>query len=251
MKKDAKMDEIRNTPEELESGAVRDSGQQALDDATYEPSAYIEHGGDFQQAEDIQNNFVALTANAAAARDAEQVSSLPVPIPKPVEAAADGEKVGHLPIPLPKPAEETAGAQEISSLPVPIPKPAKAAAGAEEAGVLPLPLPKPDEKSTGVEKAGVLPVPIPKPAEETVLEEPPGDHEPLSRTEPPGEEEEDKDKATPINIPGPRMREERDNMGPALIPENDDLPDAASGGEEEEGNDKSKASEDDWETPIV
>lgn len=185
------MDEIRNTPEELESGAVRETGQQALDDATYEPSAYIEHGGDFQQAESIQNNFVALTANAAAARDAEQVSSLPLPIPKPVGAAADEEKVGHLPIPLPKPAEET------------------------------------------------------------VVEEPPGDHEPLSRAEPPGEEEEDIDKATPINIPGPRMREGRSNTVPASAPENDIIPDTASGGEEEEGNDQSKASEDDWETPIA
>jgi hypothetical protein len=188
MRKDAKMDEVRNTPEELESGAVRESGQQALDDATYEPNAYIEHGGDFQQAESIQNNFVALTANAAAARDAEQVSSLPLPIPKPVEATADEEKVGHLPIPLPKPAE--------------------AAAGTEEASVLPIPLPKPDEKATGVEEAGVLPIPIPKPTEETVVEEPPGDHEPLSRAEPPGEEEGDKDKATPINIPGPRAQAE-------------------------------------------
>jgi hypothetical protein len=88
------MDEIRNNPEGLESGQTLSSELQALDDATYEPTACVERGGDYQQAEAIQVALVTVTDSASLA---QEISATPITLPdqqSPVEAT---------PIPLPNP----------------------------------------------------------------------------------------------------------------------------------------------------
>jgi hypothetical protein len=66
------------TEGQIESGGARGAEEQALDDATFEPEAYVEQNGDYQQAEAIQENLVSVTENAA--KGAEKVGASPLPI---------------------------------------------------------------------------------------------------------------------------------------------------------------------------
>lgn len=79
---------INPTEGEIESGEAHDAEGQALDDATYEPRAHVEQGGDYQQAEAIQKTLADL---------AEGSDRADVPV-NPVKPAGDAQE---LPLPCP------------------------------------------------------------------------------------------------------------------------------------------------------
>ncbi len=83
------MEETLNPTEgEIESGEAHDAEEQALDDATHEPRAHVEQGGEYQQAEAIQDSLTKLT-------DGTQPADVPVRGEKP------GDGIEELPLPCP------------------------------------------------------------------------------------------------------------------------------------------------------
>ncbi len=109
------MDEIRNTPKELESGAARSSKQQALDDASIEPAAVVETGKDYQNAETIQTSLTAAVEGAESAKISrpEEKSvrgSLPAVHGDLGQATASEGPKGKPATPIPLPGPETAAA---------------------------------------------------------------------------------------------------------------------------------------------
>ena len=83
------MEETVNPTEgEIESGAAHDAEGQALDDATFEPHAHVEQGGDYQQAEAIQKTL-------ADQADGSDRADVPV---NPVKPVGDAQE---LPLPCP------------------------------------------------------------------------------------------------------------------------------------------------------
>jgi hypothetical protein len=77
-----------NIVNEVESVEGQELRTQTLDDATFEPGAYIERAADYQQAEDIQNNLMIVTDNAVSS--SEQVENIPAPIPRPEDSGVVG-----------------------------------------------------------------------------------------------------------------------------------------------------------------
>ncbi len=142
----------------------------ALEDATFEPAAFIEAVAEYPAAEELQVSLEVITASLVTEiTPADELSSLPMPIPSPAD------EVSALPVPLPSPADEVSDlpgplpspADEVSTLPVPVPSPAVEVSSlpgplpspAEEVSTLPGPMPSPaDEVST-------LPIPMPSPVE--------------------------------------------------------------------------------------
>jgi hypothetical protein len=181
------MEDQRQSSQEARASGDKSENidRQTLNDATFEPEAYVEQIGDFRQAEAIQQDILTLVkaappAEAVAPHRPEEadrskasvapeeggsgkVDAIPITVPD-VHAAAD--EVSSLPLPLPKPA---AAEQPLirGMAPDPIVRP-KDAAAAPSLKVESLPLDgevrverrfygKPE---TG-EEAGSLPIPIP------------------------------------------------------------------------------------------
>jgi hypothetical protein len=118
-----KMDEIRNTPEQLESSTARSSELQALDDASIEPTSVVERGQNFQSAETIQAN---LTAAVDAAPTVHEITATPLHIPQ----SEDGSGKGSLPAVRGDIGQATASdePQGPPAIPVPLPGPEIASA---------------------------------------------------------------------------------------------------------------------------
>jgi hypothetical protein len=173
------MEELNIIPtEEPESGGSSDAGEQALDDATYEPNTYVESSGDYQQAEDIQANLVSVTENAA--KSAEDVGATPLPIPRPEDqdlAKSQSEVRGDL-------DRATSGGK---------------GSGGDEA----TPINLPDMGETIADDVGATPLPIPRPEDQGLAKsqsEVRGDLDQAAS----GSKGSGGEQATPINLPGPQ-----------------------------------------------
>jgi hypothetical protein len=188
------MDEIQLFPQEAsEAGEASEQVEnQSLNDATFEPRAYVEQTGDYRQAEAVQNSFTAVVDSVVSqTNEATGVS----PLPAPAGETGFKEQVGDIPTPLPSPVEEigqkcsSAGTTEVAETPLPAPA-GESGYRKEQVGDIPMPLPSPVEEigqkysvagTTEVaetplpatamesgfkEQVGVLPTPLPSPAEE-------------------------------------------------------------------------------------
>ena len=243
---------------QLESGESRDAEKEKLDDATHEPRSFVEQSGDYQQAEDIQKTLESLPLedeNTVLGRMPgvrDDLSDVAV-------AGSDDEKNEATPINLPGPeaAEDEEDMQLISG-------------------------PNRDDLPDGT---GILEIPHetvemanPFEDEDTVLGRMPEVRDDLSDVTLAGSEDE-KDEATPINLPGPEAAVAQqpdpspdpfDGVDVALSPDDvkkedvSDLPipvfNEVDGNVEvspipvplpNPGDTGNIASEDDWESPNV
>jgi hypothetical protein len=139
------MDNPRQSGTEIgkETGESRSAELQALDNATFEPNAYIEQTGDFQQAEAIQTALTALVKPAVSAQEAE---ATPFPLPHPEE----GTIVGGQPKVRGDLDQATTGSEKSEATPINLPGPQPASTASGSAGVeaddLPVPIPSPGEE---------------------------------------------------------------------------------------------------------
>jgi hypothetical protein len=173
------MDRSEFQPQEVsERGeALENTETRALEDATFEPAACLEGMGDYQQAEAIQTSLESVMASLTT----EQIPSPGEEIGakgtvKGTEGTAEiplpGEEVSATPITLPFPRPE----EEVSATPI----------------TLPTPIPLPGEE------VSATPIPLPRP--EVVM--PGRDSHQEGPFETAGEEEDDGNNITPINLPG-------------------------------------------------
>jgi hypothetical protein len=252
------MDNPRPSGTEIgkETGESRSAELQALDNATFEPNAYIEQTGDFQQAEAIQTALTAMVKPAVSTQEAE---ATPFPLPHPEE----GTIVGGQPKVRGDLDQATTGSEKSEATPInlPGPQPASTASGSAggEADDLPVPIPSPGEQvsatpitlpgkaGTAVDSSNVptgeqvsaTPITLPgKPgAGKAVLEEGPGRSGVAQDDwESPNAVRMQKGPAAvgeaddlPVPIPSPGVKETK--AEPTLIPENNTASDAGSGGE--------------------
>jgi hypothetical protein len=183
------MDRLENlTPESAETGeASTESNQQKLDDATLEPSSFVEQTRDYQQAEAIQGNFTAVVDNAAPLTQTEAVTG--------EMKESGGGQVGITPINLPDVVDQASssgdvagsGAEQVGITPINLPRVADGPAAelqnttatAADIGIkfpgggvedLPIPMPTPEEiQETGYKNLGpdveILPGSIPRPVD--------------------------------------------------------------------------------------
>ena len=119
------MDELEIRPQEGSeaSETPEKAAEQTLEDATLEPRAFVEESGDFKQAEAIQENFTAVVDKMiplTPTGGAEQVGTLPVPLPRTAEEVGQKGVDGILPTPLPRPAEEVGQKGVDGVLPTPL-----------------------------------------------------------------------------------------------------------------------------------
>lgn len=74
------MDEnIISTEAQMEIGETRDSEQQSLNDATFEPESFVEQTGDYGQSEAVQNDFGTVVDNTIAMQDSSHETSADIP----------------------------------------------------------------------------------------------------------------------------------------------------------------------------
>jgi hypothetical protein len=170
-KGEIEMDKIQLLPQEAsEAGEASEQVEnQSLNDATFEPRAYVEQVGDYRQAEAIQTSLTAVV-DSVTSLTIEQSGVTPLPIPRTTGEYTSGEKqVGDCPIPIPSPAGEYTG-EQVGTCPIPIPSPVEeigqkySLAGTTEVAETPLPAPAGE---TGFkEQVGIDPIPMPSPVEE-------------------------------------------------------------------------------------
>ncbi len=184
---------------QLESGESRDVESQKLDDATHEPRSFVEQSGDYQQAETIQKALESLPLEDENTV-LERMPEIRDDLSHVTVAGSDNEKNEATPINLPGPeaAEEDEDMHLISG-------------------------PSRDDLPDGT---GILEIPHetvemanPLEDEDTILGRMPEARDDLSEATLAGSD--DKDEATPINLPGPQPAHE----GVALTP--DDVKDVA------------------------
>ncbi|MBN1438564.1 MAG: hypothetical protein JW929_04065 [Anaerolineales bacterium] len=234
-------DNPRQPPLEAREGGEtpEGAGRQTLDDATFEPLAQIEQTGDFQQAEAVQTAPTALVDSTASARD---TGVTPQPIPRPEDSIVKGS----LPAIRGDIDRITADADDGRLDATPIPLPGKEG----PAGATPITLPQmrvqPEEEEEGhpPEPPNLDHNPHPDammkaPESGSLRDRMPKIRGDLDQATAGGG---GKHEATPINLPGPENAAADEirtipvflpgeKSGPALIPENDMMPHAGSGGE--------------------
>jgi hypothetical protein len=125
-KGEIEMDEIQLFPQEAsEAGEASEQVENhSLNDATFEPRAYVEQAGDYRQAEAVQNSFTAVVDSVLSqTNEASGVS----PLPATAGETGFKEQVGDCPIPIPRPVEEIGqknsltGTIEVAETPLPAP----------------------------------------------------------------------------------------------------------------------------------
>ncbi|MFC2028840.1 hypothetical protein ACFLTX_02825 [Chloroflexota bacterium] len=118
-------DELRPTEGRTESAETRTPEQQELNDATFEPGAFIEQSGDFKESEEIQEALVDISENAVA--ESSDLGAAPIPLPQPIDTIESTEGGGldvsrdttATPLPIPMPLS---GESEIDPDPIIRPK---------------------------------------------------------------------------------------------------------------------------------
>jgi len=194
------MNDIRIPTEgELEGGEVHSSEQQALDDATYQPRAFVEQSGDYHQAEAVQTTLASVVENASAAQD---LAATPQPIPHPEGESILGRQPsirGDLDQVTVTPKDKLAG-DGIEATPITLP------GDRIEATPITLPDAK-DVVSADAEDIGATPQPIPHPEDKSVLGRQPSIRGDLDQVSIPPKDELAGDgiEATPITLPGDRI----------------------------------------------
>jgi hypothetical protein len=157
--------------EARESGeTAENTGQQKLDDATFEPLSYVEQAGDHRQAEAIQNSLTALVENAQPAE--ETVTAVPPHVPVAADRSKvtaspgkdEGEKVDAIPITVPdvkitegKPTNRPGEA--ISATPITLPDKGVQPAG-DEVSATPITLPGKGSQPAG-DEISATPITLP------------------------------------------------------------------------------------------
>lgn len=159
--------------------------EQALSDATFEPSAFVEQAGNFEQSEEIQGNFAALIENAVSeASVASQVTAGS----SGGSMGAGGEQVGITPINLPRTADLASssggvagsGSDQVGITPINLPREADlasasggvAGSGGDQVGITPINLPREADLASssggvagsGAEQVGITPINLPREA---------------------------------------------------------------------------------------
>ncbi len=154
------MEDTKNTPEQnIEANEIRNTTNESLDDATYEPRAHVENSGDYTQSEDIQRTLAELAENEERGlaeqteirgdldsttsdqdeEDKDEATPINLPGPQPanedVALSPDDVKLSEEPEPGPDPFKDVSdlpipvfneddGNVDVSPIPVPLPNPA-------------------------------------------------------------------------------------------------------------------------------
>lgn len=156
----------RELSEELESGEALSRELKELNEMTNEPGTHIEQKLEIGQSEAVESALTKLV-NTALENPENTVSIDPNPIWYSVSESG-GEEVSVLPIPIPKPVEDVAGepgsgSGEVSATPINIPKEAYEADSSLPSGTG-------GELSVEITTAGShvskLPIPIPREADQ-------------------------------------------------------------------------------------
>ncbi|MBN2387079.1 MAG: hypothetical protein JXB85_08665 [Anaerolineales bacterium] len=225
------MDEIRTQPEgQLETGEALSTEQQALDDTTLNPRAYVEQTGDYQPAEAIQATLAEFTKNETGAAGNDGVPPLLIPRPEDqgiigsqprirgdldqaITASGD-EPEGDDATPINLPGPQAASVTDFGATPLPIPYVAGHPEQSGRIGVDPLT----GKEFGGEEQEGHPPEPLDLNHDlspehfmdtsemDTGIGQMPKMRQDLSNltaTASQDKEEDGKNEATPITLPGP------------------------------------------------
>ncbi len=231
-------DNINSNEDQLESGEARNTENKELDDATSEPRAHVEQSGDYQQAEAIQDTLTHLTDGIEPAdvplqpvKPLGDAKDLPLPCP-PGDLPDGSAKLGdntYSPNPgipkdgggwLPETNEnmQLQNAREVSN-----PATSNETIDPSQLEYEPGPVQQPPDWDHGPPKDKVN-----LEDENTVLGRQPKVREDLGDLKPAGSDDDDKEEATPINLPGPTVAEAPE-PGPHPFP-NVAIEDDGSGG---------------------
>jgi hypothetical protein len=217
------MDELHTQNEgQLESGQARSSELQALDSATYEPSAYVERGGDYQQAEAVQATLVAVIDTASSA---QEIGAPPQPIPH--EADEEQNQATQITLPdrqvQPEEVEEGHPPEPPDLNHNPYPEDAIAAPGSDSlAGGMPAIRGDLDQATVGEGSDRQDATPIPLPGQQGVESQAPVDTSPLEKSIDPetGQAISEQGKPSGTGVPSPRYAgQQEDLIGEATLNE--------------------------------
>jgi hypothetical protein len=143
------MDQFEFRPQEISEAreATESTETQALEDATFEPAAFVEQAGDYKQSEAIQSGLEVVMANITTGRTTD---STPIALPRQTDLASGtggvkgsgGEKVGITPINLPRQANLASEAGGVKG------------SGGEQIGITPINLPREADLASETEQPG-------------------------------------------------------------------------------------------------
>ena len=245
------MENTENTPEKnIEANEIQDTTEENLDEATYEPRAHVENNNDYTQAEEIQKSLTELAENEE--KGLAEQTEIRGDLDDITSDQGEEDKDEVTPINLPGPVAEDEDDMQLISGPSRDDLP-------PGSGIL-------EEPHESVEMANPLE------DEDTVLGRTPEVRDDLSEATLAGAE--DKDEATPINLPGPQPANEDVVLSPDDVklgeepepgPDPFDGVDVALSPDDVKKEDVSDlpipmpnpgdtgniASEDDWESPNV